>query len=207
MTADRPFARTGELVPAIWHERADGTIAAGVWTGLVIESADLERRAGDRVRQRAAAHGRPFDFFLTRGLRASDLKIGWPMHALLRFRGDKLGRHIVIDTDDALEAEWIAANAGVQGVAITYTPTDMAACYRVFTAALNSGVALIGSAVTADAAALQLATPAITAALLAEGVIAPPPLSTDAVESLWSAYMEAHGEPPKPRGGHPPDEA
>lgn len=206
MTDARPFGRTGETAPRVWHERPDGTVAAGEWTGLIVEPADLQRRGGDRVRAAATAHGRPFDFFLARDLRAADLKIGWPLHALLKFRGDKLGRHLLIDTDDALEAEWIAANAGVQGVVIAYEPNDMAARYRVFDAAANSGVALIGRADTTEATALQLATTAIAAVLLSDAVTAPPPLSIEAADALWAIYAATNAEPAKLRGGHPPDE-
>ena len=206
MTEPRPFGRTGETAARVWHEHADGTVAAGQWKGLIVTPADLERRGGDRVRTAAAALGRPFDFFLALDLRAGDLKIGWPMHALLKFRGEKLGRHILIDASDVLDAEWIAAHAGVQGVVIDYAPHDMAARYRVFTAAQVGGVALIGRADTAEAAALQLGTPPFSATLLADGVTAPPPLSSEATDALWSTYAATHAEPVKLRGAHPPDE-
>ena len=200
------FGRVNEPVARVWHEHADGHIDAGPWTVLVLTPDDLARRGGDRVRRRAAMRGRPFDLLLVRGIAASDLKVGWPTHQLLRFRDERLGRYFAVDAHDALEAEWIAANAPVHGVVLTYETADQSVRYRVFDAAKNAGVALVGRAFHADAAALQLATPPLAATLLAPGVLEPAPLSAADAEAQWTAYAAAHAEPPKLRGGHPPEE-
>ncbi|HEX8324830.1 MAG TPA: hypothetical protein VF595_13055 [Tepidisphaeraceae bacterium] len=208
--APRVLGRTGHAVAAVWREQADGSITAGVspdspFTGLVVDASELDRRGGDRVRGRVATHGRPFDFLIARGLLANDLKVGWPLHRLQRLRDEKLFRYVVIETSDALEAEWISANAPVHGVVIAYDSTDMAARYRVFDAAANAGVALIGHATTTAAAALQLATPRLTATLLPATISVPAALPTEAADALWSTYSAAHPEPQKLRGAHPPD--
>lgn len=205
MTATRPFGRTGEHVSVVWRERTDGSIDAGPMTGLIVTADDLDRRGGERVRARVAAHGRPFDFLLLRGLLANDLKVGWPLHRVGRFRDERLCRHTVVETNDALEAEWIAANAPVHGVVLVYEPADLSARFRVFDAAANANVALIGHATDVDAAALHLATPQLLATLLAPGVAEPEPLTTDVAETLWAAYAAANAPPPKLRSGHPPD--
>lgn len=206
MNTLRPFGRTDIQVPAIWQEQADGIITAGDIVGLIVDATDLDRRGGDRIRQRVAQHGHPFDFLMTRGLLANDLKVGWPLHRLQRFRDEKLFRFTVVETTDVLEAEWIAGNAPVHGVVLVYEPDDLSARYRVFTAAANASVALIGRATTTEAAALHLGTSELTATLLAPDVTPPiNPLSTDAIEALWQSFSITHAEPPKLRSGHPPD--
>lgn len=201
----RVFGRTNEPIAAVWREAADGVISAGDWTGFVVHHDELDRRGGDRLRQHAARLGRPFDFVYARGLTASDLKVGWPLHRLQRFRDEKLLRYVIVEALEPLDAEWIAANAPVHGVAIEYTAANMVARYRVFDAAANAGVALIGVASELDHAALHLATPQITATLLMSSVREPNPLPAEVVESLWEAYSATHTEPPKLRGMHPPD--
>ncbi|MGC4031500.1 MAG: hypothetical protein QM754_07170 [Tepidisphaeraceae bacterium] len=202
---NRVFGRTNETVAAVWHESPDGVITAGDWTGLVVHHDELDRRGGERLREQAAKLGRPFDFAYARGLSAGDLKVGWPLHRLQRFRDEKLLRYVVIEAADVLDAEWIAANAPVHGVAIEYSASMMAPRYRVFDAAANAGVALVGVASQAEEAALHLATPQIVATLLSAGEIAPSPLTEQAVELLWQRYSADHAEPPKLRGMHPPD--
>lgn len=189
----------------LWREQPDGGIVAGGWQGLILHPADLDRRGGDRLRERVTLLGRTFDFVLVRDLLANDLKVGWPLHKLQQFRDERLCRYFVIDTQDVLEAEWIAANAPVHGVVLDYSPADLSARYRVFPAAANAGVALIGRAESTEAAALHLATSQLAATLLTPGLPEPAALSPDEAESLWTAYAATHQEPPKLRGGHPPD--
>jgi len=204
-TPAKVFGRTNEPVVPAWREQADGSIAAGGWQGLVLHSDDLDRRGGDGLRERVALLGRTFDFVLVRDLLANDLKVGWPLHRLQCFRDERLCRYFVIDTQDALEAEWIAANAPVHGVVLTYDPADMAARYRVFDAASNAGVALIGRGESAEAAALQLATPQIVATLISPGIQDLTAMTIEKAEALWTTYAAANPEPTKLRGGHPPD--
>lgn len=207
MSVDRrPFGRTNEPVARIWREQENGLVVAGDWTGLTVFPEDLDRRGGSRLRDRVAEHGQPFNFLLTQHLLANDLKVGWPLHRLQQFRDEKLFKHIVIETDDPLEAEWITINAPVHGVVIRFDENDMAARYRVFDAAVPAGIALIGRADSPEAAALQLSVPQFVATLLSSGVEANlPPLNAEAYESIWAAYSATHAEPPKLRGGHPPD--
>ncbi|MDB5325128.1 MAG: hypothetical protein JWM57_697 [Phycisphaerales bacterium] len=199
------FGRTKKPVAPVWREQADGSIVAGDWTGLILHPDDLDRHGGERVRERRAMLGWPFEFVVVRDLLANDLKVGWPLHRLQRFRDEGLCKWFVIETHDSLEAEWIAANAPVHGVILTYTRDDLSARYRVFDAAANGGVALIGHADSSAAAALHLATPQIAATLLSPGVNEPKPLSVQQAEALWTSYAANNPEPAKLRGGHPPD--
>jgi hypothetical protein len=202
----KPFGRTGIPVARVWREQVDGAIRAEDWTGLVVHPEELDRRGGSRLRDRVAEHGRPFDFLLTRGLLANDLKIGWPLHRLQQFRDEKLCRYFVIETEDPLEAEWITTNAPVHGVVIRFDADDLSARYRVFDAAVAAGMALVARAKTAEVAAMQLAVPQLVATLLSPGVEPPSAaVAADDYEALWAAYAAAHAEPSKLRGGHPPD--
>ena len=202
---DKVFGRTKKTVAPVWREQPDGSIVAGDWNGLILHPDDLDRRGGDRLRERRAELGWPFEFVVVRDVLANDLKVGWPLHRLQRFRDEGLCKWFVIETNDSLEAEWIAANAPVHGVILTYTPDDLSAHYRVFDAAANGGVALVGHGTSAAAAALQLATPQMVATLLSPGVAEPTPFSAQKAESLWTTYAAKNPEPAKLRGGHPPD--
>ena len=206
------FGRTGETVAPIWIESHDGTLAAGPWLILPIGPEMLDRRGDNLVDARLQKIGRVADVVMVQGITGNDMKSGWPMHGLQKLRERGLCRFYAFETDDPLEAEWIAAHTPVHAIVVPYTPGDMAARYRVFDTAAASGVAVISRAHDSASLALQRATPQLCASIANRDMISMPidalsvdALSSEAVELLWTAYAADHPEPPKLRGVHPPE--
>ena len=204
----RPFGRTGESVTTIWRELPQGVVDAGNWLALTITHADLDRKGYDRLHQRLLQLDRMPDLLIIQDVLANDIKAGWPLHRLQQFRDRGACRFFGVEVESPLEAEWIAANAPVHAVILPYRATDMSARYRVFDAAKNAQVALVGRAANAEEAALQLATAELHGTIIPSelDLTAIAPLSSEVVESFWSKYSTDSPEPPKLRGAHPPDE-
>jgi len=206
--APRPFGRSGHDVSPLWYAEENGLITIGDWVGLKIAPPALDRRGETIVRDQLAAVGHArVDVLVVTGIVASDIKSGWPLHRLQRMRESGLCRYVIIETSDALEAEWIAANAPVHGVIVHYTPADMAIRYRAFESAHHGGVAIIVHADTAYDAAFALATPEICSVILPKQMhdVPLPIVSTSDVDVSWASYQQDHPAPPKLRSGHPPD--
>ncbi|HEY0009688.1 MAG TPA: hypothetical protein VGB55_13250 [Tepidisphaeraceae bacterium] len=202
VVSPRVLGRTGVPVPFQWRMISPGIYGQGDWCVLETTPDALARRGDPVVVNHLAAAGRgACDLLLVRGLLSNDLKVGWPMHRLQQMRDRGLCRYFAVEAENALEAEWIAANAPVHAVVIAFDPTDMSARYRAFAAAENSGVALIARAPDAQTLAFHAATPEITASI-SDAVF--DAAATD-VEAAWQRYAAEKAEPAKLRSGHPPD--
>ena len=197
----RVLGRTNILVPFQWKSLAAHTVGDDSFAAVETGPETLDRRGDHHLLKQLAEAGRSScDLLIVRDLLSNDLKVGWPMHRLQQLRDRGLCRYFAVVAENALEAEWIAANAPVHAVVVQYSPDDMAVRYRCFAAAENAGVALIGRAGDRQTLAFHAATPQITAS------ISDATLAGDAdIESAWQAYAAAHAEPPKLRSGHPPD--
>jgi hypothetical protein len=203
--APRVLGRTGIFVPAVWRSVGDGAYGGAEWLAVVVGREALDRRGETLVRDRLATLGRAqCDLLIADDIDGGDLKAGWPMHRLGRFREIGLCRFFGLRAHDVLEAEWVVTHTPVHAAVIDYAPAEMSARYRVFAAAALAGVALIGDARTAADFALQTATPEITASLCDASLNAPPLPAAD-VEALWQQFAAVHAEPPKLKGVHPPE--
>jgi len=207
VTQMRTFGRTGESVPGMWIDEGNGVVRAGDWLVLSIGPEVLDRRGEVLLKEKLDEVGiARADVVRVQDVLAGELKAGWPLHRLQRFRDTGLCRYVMIDTHDAREAEWIASNAPVHAVGVQYSTTDMAVRYRVFDIARIAGVALVGCATTREDVALQSATPDLTCVIAPQNVIADcVPLDGADVERLWDAYRLNTPAPLPLRGAHPPE--
>jgi hypothetical protein len=216
---NRPFGRTGEHVPRVWVDNnndvasngVSGIVYAGDWLVLSVGPDMLDRRGEDLLKAKLHSINRvKCDVVRVQNVLAGELKAGWPLHRLQRFRDTGLCRYVMIDTHDVLEAEWITSHAPVHAVGVDYSVSDMAVRYRVFDAAKSAGIALVACATTVEDFQLQMSTPDITAVIVSPQILSEYQKNNatydEAIaDQLWLSYQKKCPPPQPLRGAHPPE--
>ncbi len=217
---DRPPAES--IIDSCTRRAADWVATTGdfVWplppALRVVLEVDVQEllSVGDRlVRTRLADLGRTTaDAVVLRGVTPGELKGGRPFQRLSALREEGLTSLLLIDTPDALSAEWIADNTPIHGLIVPFDRGDQAARYRLFDVAADAGVGLLARTSNVSFA---LAHEAIVSAVVplppgpgdCRSILdaAAAPLPKDEVDLHWQAYQAANPPPPKLRGNHPPD--
>jgi hypothetical protein len=191
--------------------------------GIDLET--LVERTGQRLAARFdALPGRRCDAVLLQRATANDLKSGRPYSRLSRLRDDGRTSLLMLEAYDDAEAEWMVENTAAHAVSVPYSAGDQLVRYRVLEHARQLGVALLARepdvarvavAPEGDPVRFRLSDPDVTAtieplprdeqALRDVLTRASSPISEVERQQRWELFQQNVPEPPKPRGGHPPE--
>ena len=147
------------------------------------------------------------------------VKAGWPFHRLSQLRDRGVTSQFWVDTDDVQVAEWIVEQTPAHAVVVGYGHADQAARYRLFNAARDMGVAVIGKPLGREMNLEDVRLCSSEPGLTTQMIDLPNDLPTlnrlleamqmdltgPELDAAWDAYAKAHSEPPRPKGAHPPE--
>ncbi|HTW95357.1 MAG TPA: hypothetical protein VMD30_11215 [Tepidisphaeraceae bacterium] len=180
-----------------------------------------------RPRSNAAVEYRLKELMLThctaivlQGASADDVKTGWPFHRLIPLREQNLAQLVIVETLDALEAEWLVENSPAHGILVPFGQRNMSAAFRLLDAAKEVGTAILATPPALgreNATDLQLRLsddriaaaveplPQTNAELMRIREALNSPLSDEVRAELWNDYSSRIPPPPPLRSGHPPE--
>lgn len=221
------------IVPATLNSEAVAAhraLAASFQLIIGIDPAALMHRASRPLEDRLALLGRDrCAGVMLQDVSRDQLKAGRPFHRLYKLRDAGKLRLIFLDADTVADAEWLIDNTPAHAIGIPFGIADQTAAYRVLAAAAEMGTAILSRtpetalwtpnppATLEDDVAFRAATPGVCS------IIEPLPTTAEALDARikliahstaaparpdwWEGYQSAVPAPPKPRRGHPADEA